>query len=226
MNDETYETNQPSELLTFTQRAFSRRGFLVGTGVTGAAVVAASRLGGVAGASTTSGSTRRVQSGGNKDAETAAFAASLEVLAVNTYKAALDAAQAGSLGPVPPAGAEFVTTAMAQHQAQLDKWNEVLTSAGAAPVTTPDPGLEQTVNGEFAKVTDFGGAATLARTLEEIAAATYLKAIPTLQSPDAITLAGSINVIDMQHVAVLNFVLGEYPVPDTFAKTDKAATPS
>ena len=148
------------------------------------------------------------------------------MLAVNTYKAALDAAQAGSLGPVPPAGAEFVTTAMAQHQAQLDKWNEVLTSAGAAPVTTPDPGLEQTVNEEFAKVTDFGGAATLARTLEEIAAATYLKAIPTLTSPDAITLAGSINVVDMQHVAVLNFVLGEYPVPETFAKTDKAATPS
>jgi hypothetical protein len=47
-----------------------------------------------------------------------------------------------------------------------------------------------------------------------------------LKSPDAIELAGSINIIDMQHVAVLNFVLGEYPVPDTFAQTDKAATPS
>ena len=30
----------------------------------------------------------------------------------------------------------------------------------------------------------------------------------------------------MQHAAILNFVLGEYPVPDTFAKTDKAASPS
>jgi hypothetical protein len=29
----------------------------------------------------------------------------------------------------------------------------------------------------------------------------------------------------MQHVAILNFALGEYPVPDTFATTDKAVSP-
>jgi hypothetical protein len=30
----------------------------------------------------------------------------------------------------------------------------------------------------------------------------------------------------MQHAAILNFVLGNYPVPDSFAKTDGARTPS
>ena len=58
----------------------------------------------------------------------AALAASLEVLAVNTYGAALDAATGGALGEVPPAVAEFVTTAQAHHQAHLDAWNEVLTA--------------------------------------------------------------------------------------------------
>lgn len=211
--------------------AFTRRGFLVATGATGAAVVAATALGGgtPAGASTRVGaSTARPAKGGgaNKDLDTAAFAASLEVLAVGTYGAALDAATAGSLGPVPPAGAEFVTTAMAQHQAQLDAWNEVLTTNDEPEVTEPDPDLQQTVDEQFGMVTDFGGAAELALTLEQIAAATYLQAIPTLKSPDAIELAGSINIIDMQHIAILNFVLGEYPVPDTFASTDDAAQPS
>jgi hypothetical protein len=38
----------------------------------------------------------------------------------------------------------------------------------------------------------------------------------------AAKLAGSIQIIDFQHAAILNFVLGNYPVPDTFGKTDQA----
>ena len=145
---------------------------------------------------------------------------------MQTYQAALDAATANKLGPVPAAGATFVQTAMSQHQAALDKWNSVLASANKPAVTEPDPKLKTTVDGEFAKVTDFGGAAKLALQLEQIAAATYLSAISSLKSKDAISLAGSINVIDMQHQAILNYVLGTYPVPDTFASTKMAASPS
>ena len=75
----------------------------------------------------------------------------------------------------------------------------------------------------FAKVTDVAGAATLALMLEEIAAATYLSAQSVLTNKDAIMLAGSIQIIDAQHAAILHYVLGEYPVPDVFAKVDKAA---
>ncbi len=46
-----------------------------------------------------------------------AVAAGLELLAVNTYGAALAAAGAGSLGAVPPAVAEFATTVQGHHQA-------------------------------------------------------------------------------------------------------------
>ena len=160
--------------------------------------------------------------GAATDGKIATLAAGLEVLAVNTYGAALDAAGSGALGTVPPAVAEFVTVAMAHHQEHLDKWNEVLAAAGAPEVTEPNADLDPVVAAEFAKVTDVVGAAKLALMLEQIAAATYQSALPVLTSKDAILLAGSIQIIDFQHAAILNFVLGNYPVPDTFGKLDQA----
>ena len=167
--------------------------------------------------------TTATTAGGSVDLKVATLAASLEVLAVGTYKAALDAATAGKLGSVPPAVGEFVTKAMSQHQAHLDAWNKVLTGAGGSAVTEPDASLKPTVDAAFAKVTDVTGAAKLALQLEEIAAATYNNAQSVLTDKDAIKLAGSIQIIDAQHVAILHYVLGEYPVPDTFAKVDMAA---
>ncbi len=204
--------------------ALSRRRFLVGTGVAaGLAVVTAacgtdeqSPMGG--GETTTSGGQKQAEG----DAAVASLAAGLEVLAVSTYKSALDAATSGKLGAVPPAGAEFVKTAMAQHQAHLDAWNKTLKSAGQPEVTEPNATLKPKVDAELAKVKSFTGAAQLALTLEETAAATYLSAIPQLKSADAIRQAASIQAVDAKHAAVLHFVLGQYPVPDTFAKEDKA----
>lgn len=167
-------------------------------------------------------STADTAGGGNVDLTVANLAAGLEVLAVGTYQAALDAATAGSLGTVPPAVGEFVGTALAHHQAHLDAWNQVITGAGQPEVTEPNATLKPTVDEQFAAVTDVAGAAKLALMLEEIAAATYLSAQNVLTDPDAIMLAGSIQIIDAQHAAVLHFVLGEYPVPDTFAQTELA----
>jgi hypothetical protein len=163
-------------------------------------------------------------SGGGGDLAIAQLAASLEVLAVNTYGAALDAATSGALGAVPPAVAEFVTTAMGQHQEHLDALNGIITGAGEDEVSTPPADLEATVNDMFGQVTDVVGAAELALMLEDIAAATYLSAIPQLTSPDSITAAGSILCVDRQHAAILRFVLGEYPIPDTFFTTEQAYT--
>jgi Ferritin-like domain len=171
-------------------------------------------------AATTASSTAAA---GSVDLKIAGLAAGLEALAVGIYKAALDAVGKGSLGEVPPAVGEFVTVAMAQHQAQLEAWNKVLTGAGSAAVTEPDASLKPTVDAEFAKVTDVAGAATLALKLEQIASATYLNAQNVLTDKDAIQLAGSIQIIDAQHAAILLYVLGQYPVPDVFAKTDLAA---
>ena len=206
----------------------SRRHILAGAGAIGFGLVAAACGSDTTKTPASSGTTRApagqttVASGGGTDLKVAALAAGLEVLAVGTYKAALDAATAGKLGTVPPAVGEFVGKAMSQHQAQLDAWNQVITGAGGTAVTEPNATLKPTVDAEFAKVTDVTGAAQLALQLEEIAAATYNSAQSVLTGKDAIKLAGSIQIVDAQHVAILLFVLGQYPVPDVFAKVDKA----
>ena len=231
MNEKTVSTEQGVEA-DRVLRTLGRRGFL---GVSATAVGAAlfvTACGDDGDTGSGSGTTSAPDSGGSTtttgsaegDAAIATLAAGLEVLAVGTYKAALDAATAGKLGEVPPAVAEFVTTAMAHHEEHLDAWNGVLESAGAEAVTEPNATLKPTVDAEFAKVKDVVGAAKLALMLEQIAAATYLSAIPAIEDPDAITLAGGIQLIDMQHAAVLNFVLGEYPVPDVFARVDMAVS--
>ena len=218
-------------------RRVDRRLFLGGAGAVGAALVLAAcgddggttaassgptKTGATAAASTTTAAVGGASAAG--DAKIATLAASVEVLAVATYTAALAAAGAGKLGAVPPAVATFVTTALDHHKKHLEAWNGVLTKAGGKAVDQPNATLKPTVDAAFAKVTDVTGAAKLALQLEQIAAATYLSAIPKLLDKDAIQLAGSIQIIDAQHAAVLLFVLGEYPVPDVFAKTDMAAT--
>jgi len=169
------------------------------------------------GASTTAAAAKE---GG--DAKVAALAAGLEVLAVGTYKAALDAATANKLGAVPPAVATFAKTAMGHHQTALDTWNKVLTGAGQPAVSAPPASLKATVDAEFAKVKDVVGVAKLALLLEQTAADTYLSATQTLTGKDALTTAGAFQIVDQEHAAILLFVLGEYPVPDVFQKTDKA----
>jgi hypothetical protein len=68
--------------------------------------------------------------------------------------------------------------------------------------------------------------AKLALELENGAAATYLAAIGAVKSPAGIKTAATIQPVEMQHAAILQFLLGQYPVPDSFAKTDGARTTS
>ncbi len=211
----------------------SRRKLLAGAGVLGAGVLVSSRIAearsgpllpsGPRTESNPSGLAPSPRAPSAQDVQVAQLAAGLEVLAVGAYTATLDAATAGAIGTVPPAVAEFVSVARQHHQDHLDAWNEVLTTNGAAAITQPDATLKPTVDAAFADVTDVVGAANLALTLEQIAAATYLNAQQVLTDADAVKLAGSIQIVDAQHVAVLLFVLGRYPVPDTFAKVDQSA---
>jgi Ferritin-like domain len=158
------------------------------------------------------------------DVKVAALAASLENLAVSTYASALSAATAGKLGTVPNAVATFVETAMGQHKDHAAAWNALVSSAGYDKITAPNAALAPTINAAFAKVTDIAGVAMLALTLEEAAAATYLEAVGVVTGKAAIETAATIHPVEMQHAAILNFVLGKYPVPAAFATTAGAAT--
>jgi hypothetical protein len=198
----------------------SRRGFLLGAGaLAGGAILAACSSGSSsptttmasgAGGSTTAGTL-------TGDLAVAALAASLENLAIAAYGDVLTAAGSGKLGAVPPAVATFVTTVKSQHTQHAQAWNSAIVAAGHSAVTTPDAALVPTVTADFAKVTDVTGAAKLALTLEDIAAATYQSAISAVTATSSVKVAASIQPVEMQHAAILNFVLGQYPVPNAFS---------
>ncbi|MDQ3305081.1 MAG: ferritin-like domain-containing protein [Actinomycetota bacterium] len=203
----------------------TRRRMLLGGGVGALALVAAAcgseeeEDPSSTGDPTTSTTAASGGGGGGGDVAIAQTAAGLEVLAVNTYNSALEAPL-----DYPPAVAEFATTARDHHQAHLDAWNELLTTLGESEVTEPLEPLAGEVMTMFEAVTDVTGVAELALLLEETAASTYFAVIPTIENAEALELAATIQPIDMQHAAILNYVMGEYPVPDTFANAEQSVT--
>jgi hypothetical protein len=167
--------------------------------------------------------------GDTGDLAVAAVAASLENLAVYTYTQGLDAALKGKLGAVPPAVATFAKTVRAQHQEHAKAWNSVLEAHHQAPVTQLNPTLAPTVMSDLKKVTNVTKLADLAITLETIAAETYQAETSMLTTPAAIALSASIEPVEMQHIAILYYVLGKYPgaqsaggVPIAFSSTAMA----
>lgn len=212
--------------------ASSRRGFLMGAGVAlgGLALAAcgSSSKSSGSGATTVPSTTptTTAASGGGKltgDLAVVALAASLENLAVQTYGAGITAATAGKLGTVPPAVVTFAQTAKSHHTQHAQAWNAVLSGAGKDMVTGIDKTVQDAVVAPaFAQVKDAGGLAKLALVLENAAAATYLEAISVVSAPAGIKTAATIEPVELQHAAILNFVLGNYPVPDSFTKMDGA----
>ena len=212
-------------------KRLARRGFLVGGMGVGAALALAACSSSSSG---TSGSTASTAAAGSASASSAskyvgdlkvvALATALENQAVGAYQAALTAATAGKLGTVPAAVATFVTTAMAQHQDHAKAWNAVLTGTGVPAITgvplSNQPATLQALSGAGT----VGDVAKLALSLEDQAAQTYLFAAANVSSAGGISTAASIAPVEAMHAAILQFVLGDYPVPDSFLGTDKAAS--
>lgn len=200
----------------------SRRTFLMGSGaLVGGLALAACGSSKKSSSTTTSSGSNTTAAGGagaySGDAEVAATAASLENLAVAAYTMGLTAATAGKLGKVPPAVATFATTAKAQHAAHAGAFNAVVTAAGKPMVTKPDPAVLPAVTTAFGKVTDVTGLAKLALELENVAANTYLSDLGMdLKSSQLIGALATIQPVERMHVSILYFVLGQYPVPETF----------
>jgi hypothetical protein len=122
--------------------------------------------------------------------------------------------------------ATFATTVKGQHTEHAAAWNGVLKSNGKAKVSVTNPTLTPVVQADFAKVTDIPGLAKLAITLETIAAQTYQAETAMLKSPAAVGLSSSIQPVEMQHIAILYYVLGEYPGAQTSSGTPVAFNPT
>ena len=202
------------------RRASSRRTFLLGAAGVGASGALLAACGSsskttspttVATPTTMAGSASGGSGALSGDLAVAATAASLENLGVYAYNAGITAATAGKLGTVPPAVVTFAKTAMMQHQDHAKAWNSALTAAGKPAVTATDPVLTPQVNAAFAKVTNVAELGQLALLVENIAAQTYQAAIPALSATSSIGVAATIQPVEMQHAAILYYVLGQYP---------------
>jgi hypothetical protein len=65
----------------------------------------------------------------------------------------------------------------------------------------------------------------LALGLEDAAAQTYTFATANVSDASGIMTAATIQPVEAMHAAILNFVLGRYPVPLSFIPLDKAVKP-
>lgn len=211
----------------------SRRRFLLGAGGVAAAFAlaacsssSASSSRGTAGGSPMAGGSASPAGTYTGDLQVVALATALENQAVGAYTAALAAAKAGKLGTVPPAVGTFATMAMSQHADHAKAWNAVLTGAGKPAITNVPLSNQPATLQALGQVTDVGGVAKLALMLEQQAAETYLFATYNVTSPGGVATAASIAPVEAMHAAILNYVLGQYPVPDDFIGVDKAASPS
>ena len=216
-----------------TEQGFGRRSFLVGLG--GAAVIggvaACSSSGGSKGSSTgASTPAAGSSSGGGKagytgDLKIVGLAAALENLGVAAYGMALQAAQAGKLGKVPPAVGNFATVAMMQHKDHAAGWNAVLAQANVPKVTTPALTITNQQVAMLKSAKNVVDVAKLALAIEDVAAETYTFAIGNVKDAGGIMTAATIQPVEAMHAAILNFVLGQYPVPTAYIQTDKSLKP-
>ncbi|MEN8651673.1 ferritin-like domain-containing protein [Streptomyces sp. 21So2-11] len=209
----------------------ARRRFLVGAGASAAALALAACGGNdkksASGPSQSASASKSAGAGGyTGDLKIVALAAALENQAVGAYKAALAAAKAGKLGKVPPVVATFAQTAMSQHKDHADAWNGVLSSAGRPTITGTPLSNHKDVTTALGKVKDVPALAKLALQLEDQATQTYVFATYNVKSAGGINTAATIAPVEAMHAAILHYLLGQYPVPDDFIGSDKAASTS
>jgi rubrerythrin len=153
------------------------------------------------------------------DGDIAAFAESVELAAVEAYKAA-----AGS-GKLQPAIVE-VGTMFAGHHAEHAK--AFGGASGGKAKGKPNAKLLTAVGDQLKGASDQKAILSIAYDLEEAAAATYLFALGALKSDAAVKLTASILPVESQHAVVLGSALGK-PASDylpTFQTSDKAVDPA
>ena len=211
----------------------SRRGFLLGVGGVAATLALAAcssssnnAVGVPGGSSSPLAGSASGSAAYPGDLKVVALATALENQAVVAYTAALAAATANKLGTVPPAVATFANTAKSQHADHAKAWNAILTGAGKPAITDVPLSNQPATLQALDAATTVEDVAKLALGLEDQAAQTYLFATYNVSSAGGIATAASIAPVEAMHAAILNFVLGQYPVPDDFLPVDKAASPS
>ena len=171
---------------------------LAGTALLGAAggAVLVGALASAAGASSSS------------DVQILQTAASIENLAVSTYKTALTLPYIGG-SSANPVVTKFAQVTMGQHVQHADAFNAAVKSLGGKAQSKPDPAFVPVVNkavaglGSATPAQGALGVVALALELENIAAETYVKDTVLAKKATNKALLASIMGIEAQHVATL-----------------------
>ncbi len=154
------------------------------------------------------------------DAGLAAFAESVELAAVEAYKAA-----AASGKVTTPAVLEAATTFAGHHTEHAAAFGA---AAGSSATNKPNAKLLEAVGTQLGAAADEAALLEIAYGLENAAAATYLFALGALTSKEALQLTASILPVESQHAVVLGSVLGK-PATDFipgFETVDLAVDPA
>jgi hypothetical protein len=144
----------------------------------------------------------------SSDVQILQTAASIENLAVATYKTALTLPYIGG-SSANPVVTKFAQVTMGQHAQHADAFNAAAKQVGGKAQTKPDPAFVPVVNKAvkgLSGVTAAQGAlgvVGLALELENIAAETYIKDTVLAKSTTNKALFASIMGIEAQHVSVL-----------------------
>ena len=154
------------------------------------------------------------------DAGLAAFAQSVELAAVEAYKAA-----AASGKVTTPAVLEAATTFAGHHTEHAAAFGA---AAGSSASNAPNAKLLAALSPQLTAAADENAVVDIAYMLENAAASTYLFALGALTSRAALQLTASILPVESQHAVVLGSVLGK-PATDYipgFETTDAAVDPT
>lgn len=161
----------------------------------------------VAGAGAAAGASlltsRASAQGGGGDVEIANFALTLEYLEAEYYTLAVNT------GLLSGEALAVVTNLRNHENAHVDAIIGLLEEAGATPVAKPQFTFPDSA---FASQTAI---LETAATLEPVGVGAYLGAGPMIQSPEILAAAGSISVIEGEHVVAVNDLLGVVPPANT-----------
>ena len=144
----------------------------------------------------------------SSDVQILQTAASIENLAVATYKTALTLPYIGG-SAANPVVTKFAQVTMGQHLQHADAFNAAIKHLGGKAQNKPDPAFVPVVNKAVASLSNATaaqgalGVVGLALELENIAAETYVKDTTLAKSSTNKALFASIMGIEAQHVSVL-----------------------
>ena len=169
---------------------------------------------------------RPVAADANLDIQILQTAASLENLAVATYKAA---AGLSFMKAVPPAIIAFVMKTIEQHTEHGQAFNAQAKVLGGKEQTTTNSKYQKVVDDALPGLKTPLDVVKFAAVLEEVATDTYIFDLTQLQDVDSKKAIGSVAGVESQHLAVLRAVgaLLEGGAPELVAiPTDVAKLPA